>query len=161
MTEDNRPAPRFIRSDFVLFVFVFLSVCALILLFTFLQVLFRLPGAFVQALLLLLLLFYGWALYRTRLVSYRYSLGQRMFSVDRVVGKKVRDAHAVHIQDIQSIRPYSDALQADIVQKPFHGNKKDCTALLYRLNGKTAALLVMLSPAMKDALTTQWKALRK
>lgn len=161
MSEDNKPSVRFIRSDFVLFVLVFFAACLLILLVNYIQVLFNLSAILTQTGSFALLLLFGWFIYLKRLTTYRYNIGTRMFSVDRVVGKKVRDAYAVHLKDITAIHPYEGTPNAKQVHRPFHGNQTQATVLYYKEANDPAALVVMLSPAMRDTLIAQWKAARK
>ena len=104
-SETVEPAKRIIRSDVALYVLVVVVVFAAILLVSALIVLLGLPEFVSQLALFAALLVFGWRLYRVRLLSYRYTLTERMLSVDRIVGRKQRPELAVHLSDITHIRP--------------------------------------------------------
>jgi len=89
-SEVSAPRRSLIKSDVVLWVLVVLSVFALVFLGSFFEIVVGMPGGIVQIAVYLLLLGEILLLYRVRLVSYRYVLTERMFSVTRLLGKKER-----------------------------------------------------------------------
>lgn len=162
-TETVEPAKRFIRSDVALYVLVVVVVFAAILLVSALIVLLGLPEFVSQLVLFAALLVFGWRLYRVRLLSYRYTLTERMLSVDRIVGRKQRPELAVHLSDITHIRPAAQ-LPQNVPGKRVSlclGDKTQATAVAYRAGGEASILLLSLSDGMREKLIAQWKTVRR
>ena len=159
-TETVEPAKRFIRSDVALYVLVVVVVFAAILLVSALIVLLGLPEFVSQLVLFAALLVFGWRLYRVRLLSYRYTLTERMLSVDRIVGRKQRPELAVHLSDITHIRPAAQLPQKSCrasASACAWGDKTQATAVAYRAGGEASILLLSLSDGMREKLIAQWK----
>ena len=162
-TEDIAPPKGLIKSDFLFFVIVALLVIAVILIASVVQVLFQIPRMFAQIVLYVFLCFFAVWLYKKKLVSYRYKLTERMLSVERVIGKRVRPDYQIHLSDIIRIGPYEkmSGENADKQNKAFHGKKDSTTALLYK-NGKTTdMLLISPSQEMQENILKQWKKTRR
>lgn len=162
-TETVEPAKRIIRSDVLLYVLVVVVVIAAILLVSALIVLFELPELMYQVVLFAALLAFGWRLYRARLLSYRYTLTERMLSVERVVSRKVRPEMAVHLADIAYIRPFAalPAGEGGKLERLYLGNRKDATAITYRIGGVSSTMLLSMSDEMSRKLIAQWKSVRR
>lgn len=162
-TETVEPAKRIIRSDVLLYVLVVIVVFAAIFLVSALILLFQLPELVSQLVLFAALLAFGWRLYRVRLLSYRYTLTERMLSVDRIVGRKQRPELAIHLSDISHIRPFAQLPQDTPGKRVglYLGDRKSTTAVVYRVGGTPTILLLSLSDGMRQKLIEQWKTVRR
>ena len=162
-TEEIVPPKRIIKSDFLFFVLVAVLVIAVILIASIVQVMFEIPRIFLQIFLYAFLCLYAVWLYKKRLVVYRYKLTERMFSVERVIGKRSRPDHQIHLTDIVRIGPYEKLSRdtADKQYKAFHGSMESTTALLYKNGKKTDMLLISPSQKMQESILKQWKKSRR
>ena len=162
-SETSEPQRRIIRSDVLLYVLVLLFVVALIFLVSAFIVVFQLPELISQLTLFAFLWLFGWRLYRVRLISYRYTLTERMLSVDRVVGRRIKLELAVHLADITGIRPCAElpADEGGKRERLYLGKKADTTAVTYRVGGVPSTLLLSMSEEMRGKLIAQWKLMRR
>lgn len=161
--EKSEPRRSFIRSDGLLYVLLLVGVVSIIVLGTTLSERYGWPRAYTQIALYAILIAIGIAVYRVRLMSFRYSLTDRMLTVDRIVGKKERAEAHVHLSDICRIRPCA-ALSEGEGGRPLklcHGNRAAATAVTYRVGGEERTLLLGLSEEMKERLIAQWKTVRR
>lgn len=160
--ETAEPPRRWIRSDVVLYVLVLIGVCAAIFYLSALVVVLELPLVVSQAALFVLLLVFGYLLYRKRLIRYRYTVTARMLSVDRLVGRRERPELSVHLTDITAIRAYPTLEDKRLkCERLYLGKKANATAVVYRAGSGSAMLLLSLSPDMKGKLIEQWKNARR
>ena len=162
-TEVAEPRRSIIKSDVVLWLLVVLGVILLVFIGSFFNVVLGAPNGIVQCVVYLLLLGEILVLYRVRLVSYRYALTERMFSVTRVVGKKDRPDANVHLADITRIRDASQLARGEGGKQSrlFHGKREDAVALTYRVGGEEKTLLVSITESMRKKLVDQWKTARR
>ncbi len=162
MGEKAEPARRIIRSDGALYALLLLFTLGVIFLANAVSVLWNLPRLFVQLTLYLILFGLGYFVYRRYLVCFYYMLTDRMFTVDRIVGKKRRSDESVHLSDIVSIRPFRDA-PGDLgkLRKLYVNNKRDTLALTVVAAGKRFTLLISPSQEFAGKLIEQWKTARK
>lgn len=162
-TEDIAPSKKFIKSDFLFFVIVAVLVIAVIVIASAVQVLFQISRIFAQIVLYVFLCLFAVWLYKKRLVSFRYKLTERMLSVERVIGNRVRPDYQIHLSDIVRIGSYEklSGEKPDKEYKAFHGKKEAAMALLYK-NGKTTdMLLISPSQEMQEIILKQWKKARR
>ena len=159
--QDNVPSGRIIRSDVGLFLAVLLTAVVMIVGMCALQAVLGFPLIIGQVTVFALLIAFGYLVYRTRLITYRYTMTERMFSVTRIVGKKEKPEYAIHLVDILSITEYA---QLDTLPEkkhcPYHGRRGTVTVILYREGGKKTGLYVQLTPEMRDTLILLRKAAR-
>ena len=155
------PKRSFLRSDGALYVVLLAAVIGIIMLGNFLSALWELPRFYVQLTLYALLIALGYAVYRCCLVSFRYVLTDRMLSVSRVVGKKVRPEANLHLSDIVSIRPLSPDTETEkrIVLSPV--GKGDRIAVTCSVAGTRRTLILAPSEAFYDALIAQWRQIHR
>ena len=162
MGEKVEPARRFIRSDGALYALLLLLTLGVITAANALNALWALPRLAVQLTLYLILFGLGYFVYRRYLVCFYYTLTDRMFSVDRIVGKKRRGDESVHLADVVAIRPYPQA-QGDLgkLRKLYVDNKGKTLALTVVAAGKRFTLLISPSQEFAGKLIAQWKTVRK
>lgn len=162
-TEEIIPSKKFIKSDFLFFVVVAFLVIAVILIVSVVQVLFNIPRILAQVVLYIVLCLFAVWLYKKKLVVYRYTLTERMLSVERVIGKKARPDHQIHLVDIVRIGPYEkmNGEKSDSRHKSYHGKKENTTALLFKNGKKTDMLLISPSQEMQENILKQWKKARR
>lgn len=158
-SETAAPKRRVLRTDGALYLALLAAVIVVIMLGYRLSAAWALPRFYVQLALYAVLLGLGYLAYRKCLVSFRYTLTDRMLRVERVVGKKARpDAH-IHLLDILSVRPYSE-LNEDVAGKletACVGGRRDALAVTYDLAGKKHTILLSLSEENRRKLVQQWK----
>ena len=162
-SETSEPPRSIIRSDLLLYVLVLLLVVLLIFVVSALIVVFELPELLSQLTLFAFLWAFGWRLYRVRLISYRYTLTERMLSVERIVGRRVKPELAVHLADITGIRPCSalSGEEGGKRERLYLGKKADATAVTYRVSGVPYTMLLSMSEEMRTKLIAQWKLTRR
>lgn len=162
-SEVSAPKRSLIKSDVVLWVLVVLSVFALVFLGSFFEIVIGTPGGIVQIAVYLLLLGEILLLYRVRLVSYRYVLTERMFSVTRVLGKKERYDASIHLVDIAQVRSAAELAKGEGGKRArlFHGKREEAVAVIYRVAGEEKTLLVSMTESMRKKLVEQWKTAKR
>jgi len=162
-SEVCQPERRIIRSDLLLYVLVVIGAMAFIFVTTFIIALLELPALIAQLTQFAILLVCGWRLYRTRLISYRYTLTARMFSIDRVTGKRIKPDMSVHLSDITSVRQYGQLASDEGGKREnlYLGRKEYTTAVTYRVAGTQRTMLLSMTDEMRKQLVAQWKIARK
>ncbi len=159
--EKSEPKRRFVRSDGALYVLLLMAVIGIIVAGNALSDRWQLPRLFVQLSLYAILLAIGWLVYRYCLVSFRYTLTQRMFRVERIVGRKERAEENVHLSDIAWIRLAADpACDIRRARRVYTGKRKNTLAVGIRA-AKQYTLLISPSDELKEKLIRQWKIARK
>ena len=160
--ERSEPKRRILRSDGALYLAVLLGVLAVIWGANALSSRYDWPRLYVQLSLYAVLIGLMFVLYRKCLLVFRYTLTDRMLSVERMVGKKCKPEESVHLSDITAIRPVSEAGGA--LPKPrgcFTGRRRDALAVTVREPARTFTLLLSPSDPFTASLTAQWKISRK
>jgi hypothetical protein len=151
-----------IRSAGVLYAVLLLLVLGIIAAGNALSAVWPVPRVFVQITLYILLLVIGWYVYRYLLTSFRYTLTDRVFAVERVVGKKERADVGVHLVDIIQIIP---AIQINDLEGKSRNlsarSKKDSVAVVIRAQTGNRIFIVSPSAEFLEQLKAQWKIARK
>ena len=160
--DEIEPAKRIIRSDVVYYVLLLLAVLGSMFLSSLLQAYFGWSMTIVQICLFVILAVLIILIYKYRLLSCGYLLTERMFSVSKIVGRKIRPDQSVHLSDIRKICAFSD-LKGDEGKKYglFHGKREKTTALCCRVNGTAFVLLISPTEEMMEKLLDQWKKARQ
>lgn len=151
-----------IRSAGALYAVLLLLVVGVIVAGNALSANWSVPRVFVQVTLYVLLLVIGWYVYRYFLTAFRYTLTDRVFSVERVVGKRERADVGVHLADIVKIVPAvrldgTEGKRKNLSARP----KKDSVAVVIRARAGSRVFIVSPSEEFLEKLTTQWKLARK
>jgi len=162
-TEVAEPRRKIIKSDVVLWLLTLLSVFALMFLGSFCTVVLGVADGTMQIAVYLILLFEILFLYRVRIVAFRYTLTERMFSVNRIVGKKDRPDANIHLTDITRIRDAAELVRGDGGKwnRLYHGKREESVAVTYRAAGAERTLLVSITETMRKRLVDQWKAAKR
>ena len=161
-SEKIAPEKKLIKTDVQLYIVLLVSVFLIIALGNYLNNQFGIPQAPVQISLYVIFAVLSVYLYRYRLTDFSYLLTERMFVVDKVIGKKNRPAVALHLSDITKIVPTSEL--ASIVKpcsKVYHGKKEDTLCIIFKLSGKEESVLISPTEEMKTKLIEQWKKVKK
>lgn len=156
--ERSEPKRRIAASPGALYATVLVGVIAVIMLSYDLAARFSFPRAYVQLALYALLIALSYCIYRFRLLAYRYTLTDRMLSVDRIVGTKERFEAQLHISDITSVRPADKKLPRGVRQLFAPGG--GITIVSYTEAGAEKALALSLSDDFIKELLSQWKKSR-
>ena len=160
--EVSAPKRRFVRSDAALYVLMLVAVLGVITAANALSARFNWPRLIVQVTLYVVLLALGYVVYRKFLMAYRYTLTERMLSVDRIVGKKERSESSVHLSDITAIRPYAERRgEAGKLRSLFMGKRADTLAVTVVAAGSRETLLLSPSADFCGKLIAQWKIARQ
>lgn len=112
--ETAEPKRRLIRSSGALYTVLILLVFGAIAAANALNTRFDVPRAAVEIPLNVLILLYGWHARRTDLTSCRYTLTNRVFAVERIVGGRERLSAAVDISDIIEVTTAEQAAKTGI-----------------------------------------------
>jgi len=163
ISEVAEPRRSIIKNDVVLWLVVVFGVLALVFIGSFCEVVLGVPSGIVQIAVYLILLGAILVLYRVRLVSWRYVLTERMFSVTRIIGKKERYDASIHLSDITQVRAASELVRGmgGKWTRLHHGKQEDSLAVTYRVAGAERTLLVSASESMRKKLVEQWKIARR
>ena len=162
MIEKAVPKRRIVRSDGALYVLMLVLVIGVIAAGNALNARLGLPPLFVQLVLYVILLAAGYFVYRHCLIAFRYALTNRMLSVDRIIGKKIRGDENIHLSDIVAIRPFSEiAGDAGKLRALYVNRKRDALAVTVFAGGKRYTLLMSPSEEFTGKLLAQWKTARK
>jgi len=159
--ETIEPKRKIVRSNGALYVLLLLLVIGVITAGNLLSERWDLPRAIVQITLYVLLLVLGWAVYRYCLTSFRYTLTDRLLSVERVVGRKERADECVHLSDITRIGPYDKERETGRRARRLYVNgRKDALAVHVRGAGGGRTLLINPGAEFREKLVSQWKSAR-
>lgn len=162
MIEKVAPKRRFVRSDGALYALMLALVFGVIVLGNALNTRWGLPRLFVQLGLYAVLLALGYWVYRRCLVTFRYALTNRMLSIDRIVGKKIRGDENIHLSDIVAVRPFAGMQdEPGKLRRLYVDKKRDALAVTVLAGGKRYTVLMSPSEEFAGKLMTQWKIARK
>ncbi len=156
--ERSEPKRRILRSDGALYLAVLAGVLAVIIGANALSSRYQWPRLFVQLTLYVVLLAVMYVIYRCCMLSFRYTLTDRMLSVERLVGKKCKPEESVHLRDVVAICPVAEATAA--LQAPrgvYTGRRRDTLAVTVCEPKRTFTLLISPTNEFADKLIKQWK----
>lgn len=156
----TEPKRRVLASDGALYVALLLAVIAIIMLANALSMRYDWPRALVQISLYALLLICGYLVYRFRLLVFRYTLTERVLSVERIVGQKIRREMRLHLKDIESIRPCREDEPTGRRSALHTGRLRDAWTLRLCVNGERRAAIISPSEEFAGKLLEQWKSLK-
>lgn len=159
-SETVSPKRRLLRSDGALYVVLLAAAIGIIMLGNTLSTLWDLPRFYIQLTLYAILIALGYAVYRCCLVSFRYVLTDRMFSVSHVVGNKVKPEANLHLSDIVSIRPFMPDAETEkrIVLAPV--GIRERVAVTCSVAGTRRTLIIAPSKDFHEQLLSLWKQSR-
>ena len=162
MIEKAAPRRQFVRSDGALYVLMLALVVGVIVAGNVLSARWGLPRLYVQLSLYAVLIAAGYWVYRHCLVVFRYALTDRMLTIDRIVGKKVRNDENVHLCDIVALRPF-DKTNRDTgkLRGLYVNRRRDALAVTVSAGGRRFTILMSPSEEFAGKLLTQWKTARK
>ena len=162
--EKAAPKRRILRSDGALYVVLLIAVVGVIVAGHAISARWDLPRLYVQLTLYALLLAIGYLVYRHCLIVFRYTLTDRMFTVDRIVGRKQSNDVSVHLCDISSIRPWTAAQgtgETGKLRSLYNGRRADTLCVAVPIGGKRNRILISASEEFAGKLMAQWKTARK
>ncbi|MEN6339093.1 MAG: hypothetical protein ABFD03_03090 [Clostridiaceae bacterium] len=159
--ENAAPKPRVIRSAGALYVILLLLVVGVIAAANALNERLNIPRGYVQIALYAALLLAGWYVYRFRLTAFRYTLTDRVFAIDRIVGQREwaeECAELINIMDITAASNLSGRSSA----------RKNCSILPARkssaifIQDGTERRVLIVSPSEEflEKLTMQWQTVK-
>ncbi len=159
---DAVPKRRVLRSDGALYVVLLAVVIGVILTGNALMARFDWPRAIVQISLYLVLFVLALIVYRRCLVSYRYTLTDRMLSVSRIVGRKERAEASVRLSDVTRVCDVSALGEPSGRKQALYVNaRRDAVAVCARTKAGEVTLLLSPDEAFREHLNAQWKIARK
>ena len=106
--ETVEPNRRLVRSSGALYTVLLLLVFGAMAAANALNTRFEIPRMAAEMPLYALIALYGWYAHEFDLTSYRYTLTDRVFAVERIVGGRERGGAAVELADILEIMPATD-----------------------------------------------------
>lgn len=161
IVEEQKPRRVLIKNDTVLFVVVALGSIGLGTGMSYLCMRFGLPYLWFS---IMLYAFFGlvilW-LYRSALVTYRFTVSERMLTAVRVIGKKVTPEVQVHLCDIVSVDRYTDRKTDGKVQKVGHGKKRGMLLVRYKTGKANSAAALAVSDGFAEELSKHIKQAKK
>lgn len=149
-SEVSEPMRRVIRSDGALYLLLLLGAVGCILLSRWLAVRFGVLRLFVQAVLYAALLGAGYAVYRFRLVSYRYTLTDVDLTVHRLVGRKSALLADVPLDALLSVGADGEGVSDG---STYVGRRRDAFCVRYAKDGRVRALYLSASAELRALLT--------
>jgi hypothetical protein len=161
-TETVEPQRRPIRSLGALYIVMLVLVVGVIAAGNALSTIWDVPRIYIQLTMYAILLALGWYVYRFYLTSFRYTLTDRLFAVERVVGKKQRADECVRLSDVTRIQSFDRENARNVKVKNLSVRpKKDSLAVTIRDAKGTRILLVSPGEELATRIATQWKTERK
>jgi hypothetical protein len=161
-TETVEPKRRPIRSLGALYVVMLLLVVGVIAAGNALSAHWNVPRIYIQLTMYAILLALGWYAYRFYLTSFCYTLTDRLFAIERVVGKKQRADECIRLGDITRIQPFDrENTDGAKVKNLSARAKADSLAVTVRDAKGTRILLVSPGDEFAEQLAVQWKSERK
>lgn len=117
----------------------------------------QIPQYYVQPALYGLIAIGGLYAYRRHFLSYRYTLTDAMFAIERVAGERGHTIAAMMLYDILDIFPNQDCKRAKT--QVIHASlppKNETTCVVTVENGKEKCYRVSVSTELKQQLIVQW-----
>lgn len=159
--ENAAPQPRFIRSAGALYVVLLLLAIGSIAVANALEERLQIPRAYSQIALYVLLLGAGWYSYRFRLTALRYTLTDRVFSIDRLTGRSERAEERLLLSDISNIGRFMPdegfGIRRGAAKNRSILPRKDSMVIRYRTGGEEQVLLISPSEELLEKLMAQWR----
>ena len=159
--ENASPKPRVIRSKGALYVVLLLLAVGSIAAANALEERLKIPREYSQIALYALLLGAGWYIYRFRLTTFRYTLTDRVFAIDRLTGQTERAEERILLSDILLVEGFAYAqgskTRLGAARKRSVLPRKKSTVILCRDGGEENALLISPSEALLEQLNEQWR----
>lgn len=100
-------------------------------------------------------------LYRSALVTFRYTLSSRMLTVERVIGKKVRPEAQAHLSDIIKTAGYRGKAADGKAQKAGHGKPEEMLLVVWSVGRHTEQMLIGVSKEFEKELSVRVRQARK
>lgn len=159
--ENASPKARVIRSKGALYVMLLLLAIGSIAAANALEERLQIPREYPQIALYALLLGAGWYIYRFRLTTFRYTLTDRVFAIDRLTGQAERAEERILLGEILQVEGFANA-QGSKTRLGAARNRsvlprKKSSMILYRDGGEEYALLISPSEALFEQLNEQWQ----
>ena len=159
--ENVSPKRRVIRSAGALYVVLLLLAVGSIAAANALEEHLQIPREYSQIALYALLIAAGWYIYRFRLTTFRYTLTDSFFSIDRLTGRSERAEERLSLSDITDIGIALPEHRTGIRRRAIRNRsilpEKKSTAIRYRENGEERILLISPSEDMLEKLLAQWE----
>ena len=152
--ETSQPKHRLVRSSSALYLLLLLGTFGSIALSSWLSARFGASRLLFQILLYLGMIGAGYLIYRTFLVSYRYTLTTEELIVDQLVGG--RQKHLITIPFKSIIRVSSpERIEHVGFENAYLGKRTDALMIVYEQEQKTRTLLISATETLKNILTEQ------
>lgn len=159
--ENASPKPRVIRSKGALYVVLLLLAIGSIVAANALEERLQIPREYPQIALYALLLGVGWYIYRFRLTTFRYTLTDRFFAIDRLTGQSERAEERVLLSDIFYIEAYAQAhsngSRLETIRNRSILPRRMSTVIRYWDDATEHALLISPSELLLEQLNEQWQ----
>jgi hypothetical protein len=159
--ENAAPKTRVIRSAGALYVVLLLLAIGSIATANALEEHLQIPREYSQIALYVLLIGAGWYIYRYRLTSFRYTLTDRFFSIDRLTGQSERAEERLLLSEITYIGIFTQAQRSGMPVGTVKNRSilpgRQSTAIRYQSSGEERVLLISPSAEMLEKLSTQWR----
>ena len=149
-SELSEPAPRVIRSDGALYLVLLLGAVGCIALSRWLSDRFGLLRIWFQIGLYAGLLGTGYAIYRLRLVGYRYLLTDRELRIDQVVGKKIKPLLTVPLDNLIGEGPGEEGASDG---RTYTGRRRDAFCVRYRTDAGVRRLYLSCSETLRSLIS--------
>lgn len=158
--ENASPKARVIRSKGALYVVLLLLAIGSIAAANALEERLQIPREYPQIALYALLLALGWYIYRFRLTTFRYTLTDRVFAIDRLTGQSERAEERFLLSDIFYIEAYAQAHSNGSRLKAIRNRsilpRRMSTVIRYRDDATERVLLISPSESLLEQLNEQW-----
>lgn len=159
--ENASPKPRVIRSKGALYVVLLLLAIGSIAAANALEERLQIPREYPQIALYALLLTLGWYIYRFRLTTFRYTLTDRVFAIDRLTGQSERAEERFLLSDITYIEAYiqahSNGSRLETIRNRSILPRRMSTVIRYRDDATKHVLLISPSESLLEQLNKQWQ----
>ncbi len=150
-TEVSEPKRRIIRTDAALYLVLLFGAIGCIALSQWLSARFGVMRLVFQILLYAALFGMGYAFYRLRLVSFRYTLTSAELTVSQIVGRKETTLCAVPLSAIAALGAWEDG-KGVYDGRTFAGRRSDALCVYYRKEAEPHVLCLSASETLRALL---------
>lgn len=156
--ETAEPKRKLNRSAGAVYVVLIALIVGTIALANLLYTRWQIPRYAVQPPIYALTAIFGIYAYRRHYLSYRYTLTDRMFAIERIAGGGERTIAAATLDEIADIVPYRhDIRRKGMISASVLPRRKSTMVIIKEENGRERAYCISPGEAFLMKLTAQWR----
>lgn len=155
--ETAEPKRKLIRSAGAVYVVLIALIIGTISLANLLYARWQIPRYVVQPPIYVLIAICGVYAYQKHYLSYRYTLTDRMFAIERIAGSGERTMVAISLYEITNIAPYERGNAQEGIRNASVLPRWRSVLILLEENGRESAYRISPSEEFLEQLNAQWR----